>query len=623
MTSTDRYRAAARAVRSAQFGREALAVARPRSVLGLLRDRGPLPVMLRVADAEGRLIWRGPDSFALLERPLALKPPDIARGGVRLRVLRFVDRRWMPLVWGTPPALLLLVSVIVALTASAVPIGIIALPLAAMVWIAIFLTGQLVQSSAWMRRTFGRHPAGPDELAAESYPGWNWSLRLFHHTAASPGEDLLRAVTERLGELVRRDARQVLERTGAEADGLRVREVLVVPLDGVTTEPMRAVVRDRLDMPFGPESRVALKRPSDFVREKVREPVADGGGFLFFWVGGVTVVLAVLAYFVTVWEQAGGRSIGYLDALSWLAWRLLLQDGNDTVPDSWQASVIGWLVSILGLTTVGVVVVAMRQAVKRNSAVITTFKKWGISPVDSRVLIVTVTDTERRAVFEALDRTPERTYAENLVVYDFGLFGSTQVALVQSARQGAGGPGGAQATIADAVRLWRPGTVVMAGICCGLREDWTPPHRLADVVVAASVYDLDHRIRYEDRTEILGDRASPHTRLIQRLRDASIDFPAAAVHIGPVLSSRTLLDSRSHRDDLKREHSRALAYEMEAQGLYAACADAEVPWIMVKAISDWGVDREEFYEPAAAARNSAAFVRHALDLGAFRPARQT
>lgn len=609
--AADRYRAAARAVRSAEFGRQAIDVARPRSVLGIVRDRGPLRIMLWVADAEGRLIWRGPDSFVLLDRPLAVRPPDIARGGIRLRVLRLIDRHWAMLVWGVPPALLILISATVAFTAPQVPVWIVVLPLTAMLWIAIFLVGQAVHSSAWMRRTFGRHPAGLDELAAESYPGWNWSVRLCHHTASTSGEELLRAATARLGELVRRDARQVLEKAGAEADGLRVREVLVVLLNGVTTEPMRAVARAKLDMPFGPESNVALKRPSEFV-QGVREPAQEGGGFLFFWIGGVAVLLALLAYLVTGWERADGRPMTYGDALQWLAWRLMFQDAPGIEPVSLQTSVIGWLFGVLGLTTVGVAVAAMRLAIKRNRTVVTTFEKWGVSPADTRVLVLTVTDAERRAMFDALDRTPEPTYPENLVVFDFGLIGSTQLGVVQCARPGAGGPGGAQSTAADAVRLWRPDVVVMTGICCGLREDWTPPHQLADVVVATSVYDLDHRIQYEDRTEVLGDRVSTSTLLVNHFRAASDDFTDAPVHFGPVLSSRTLLDSQPHRDDLKREHSRAVAYEMEAQGLYAACADARVPWIMVKAISDWGVDRDNHYEPAVAARNAAMFVLHVI-----------
>ncbi|WP_433728667.1 hypothetical protein ACQP2Y_15495 [Actinoplanes sp. CA-051413] len=56
---------------------------------------------------------------------------------------------------------------------------------------------------------------------------------------------------------------------------------------------------------------------------------------------------------------------------------------------------------------------------------------------------------------------------------------------------------------------------------------------------------------------------------------------------------------------------------MEGHGLYAAAADADVPWIVVKSISDWGVDRDKYYEPGTAAANAADFVTHAVALGAF------
>ena len=618
----DRYRAAAGAVRRAGYGRQALAVARPRSVLGVVRARGPLRVMLRVADAEGRLVWGGADSFVLLERPQSVRTPRTARGGVGLRALRLVDRHWATLVFALPPGLLLLVSVAVVavaeLTGASLAPGLVWLPIAAAGYVCVLLVAQAVTESAWLRRTFGRRPAALDEIAAESYPGWNWSVRLCHHTASGPGTELLQQAAERLSDLVRKEADEKLRQVGAEADRIRVREVLVVPLEAVTTEAMRDTVRASLDLPFGPGTRVALRRPTD-PGEGVREPEQEGGGFLLYWIGGVSVVLAVLAVFVSSWERAAcaappctGRPVTFLAALEWLAWRLWLQNAPGLAPGTLRTSVIGWLVSAVGLMTVAVTVTAVRLAVRRNRKVVTAFQTWGAF-VDTRILILTVTPVERAAVFEALDRTPERSFAENLVIYDFGVLGQTRVGVVQCPRQSAGGPGGAQATAADAIRLWKPDAVLLVGTCCGLRDDWTPPQKLADVVVATSVYDLDHRIEYDGRTEVVGDRVSTSSVLVSRLQAASTDFRRAPVSFGLVLSSRALLDSREYRDELKREHSRALAYEMEAQGLHAACHDARVRWIAVKAISDWGVERKKFYEPVEAARNAAAFVVHAID----------
>jgi len=47
-----RYRAAARVIRSAEFGRHAIAIARPAGA-GHCADRGPLRIMPWLADAEG------------------------------------------------------------------------------------------------------------------------------------------------------------------------------------------------------------------------------------------------------------------------------------------------------------------------------------------------------------------------------------------------------------------------------------------------------------------------------------------------------------------------------------------------------------------------------------------
>ncbi|MEV4638032.1 hypothetical protein AB0J80_11830 [Actinoplanes sp. NPDC049548] len=622
------YRAEARAVRDAQYGRQALAVARPRSVLGIVRSRGPLAIMLRVADAEGRLVRHGVDSFVVLERPFTTALPAAARGGLWLRVLRVVDRRWDLLVFAVPPALALLVAVAIGLlTAPSTALAV--LPVGAVAYVAVFMVAQVIHQSDWLRRTFGRRPPALHELAAESYPAWNWSIRLCHHTAADSGEHLLRDATDRMITLVSREVRLVVEATGGEADRIRVREVLVILLRGVTTEPMREIVRAATEQPFGPRSQVAVRLPTGPVSD-YRAPRQEGGSFFVLWVVGVAVALGVSAALVAGWERTAcealtcaGRPASWLTAAEWLGWRLLFQDAPGVAPASTRTSIIGWLFSLVGLMTVMVAATSARLAVERNRVIRTTFDELKAPLMNTRVLLMTVTARERDAVLRAAEpatgRTPERSFAGDAVVYELGTIRRTTVAMVQCSRQGGGGPGGAQATATEAIGQWKPDLVIMVGICCGLREDWTPPQELADVVVATSIDDLDHRIQYADRVEVQGDRPGVDSAVVQRMQAASTDFSAAAVHLGLVLSSRTLLDSQDHRQRLKDEHSRALAYEMEAQGLYAAAADARVRWTVVKAISDWGVDRDAHYAGDAAARNAAAFVLHTLTIGAFDP----
>jgi nucleoside phosphorylase len=141
------------------------------------------------------------------------------------------------------------------------------------------------------------------------------------------------------------------------------------------------------------------------------------------------------------------------------------------------------------------------------------------------------------------------------------------------------------------------------------------------------VHFLDPAVRHDDRVELLGDRASTSSMLVGRLNAVATDWRGGcAIYSGPMLASESLISSAAYRDELRRTHSRAIGADMEGHGLYAAATDAQVPWILVKAISDWGVDRDVHYEPDLAARNAAEFAVHALSVGAFdevRPQRLT
>lgn len=623
-------RAAARTVRAAEYGRQAIEVVRPRSVLGLVRSRGPLSIVLWVAAAEGRFIRSGPDSFALLERPRSIEQPAVARGGLGLRLLRLIDQRWDMLLFAVPPVASLTVAAGLAFAATArgarPQSAVVWLALFAMVHIAVFMLAQVTNESVWLRRVLGRKAPSPDELAAGSYPGWNWSMPLCHHTSLRDGRQLLRLASDRMEHLVKRQVTFQAEAGGAELTGQRVREVLVCLTRGVTTERMRRTMARALLQPYGPDSRVALRVPLGPVRD-YRAPVRAGGGFFFLWLGGIAVVVAVLAVFVASTERQAcasacdDRPTTYLSALQWLGWRLLWQNAPGITPDTGQVMTLGWLLSVVGLMTMPVTWTSVRLALGRHQQVLNDFERLKDPLANSRVLLLTVTDTERDAVLRAIrpltGQRPERSFIGNIATFDLGIIGRTTLGLAQCSRQGAGGPGGAQATTTEVIRQWQPDLIIMSGICYGLREDWTPPQQLADVIVATAIHDLDHRIEYGDRTELLGDRVSTRSAVVQRLRAASTDWETARVWFGLLLSSQVLVDSEAYRNRLKAEHSRALGGEMEAQGLYAAAADADVPWIVVKAVSDWGVHRDQHYRADEAASNAAEFVAHAVAIGAF------
>ena len=75
------------------------------------------------------------------------------------------------------------------------------------------------------------------------------------------------------------------------------------------------------------------------------------------------------------------------------------------------------------------------------------------------------------------------------------------------------------------------------------------------------------------------------------------------------------MDNLDFREQLRGFEPEAIGGEMEGAGLYVACQDQKVDWILVKAICDWAdghkaQDKDDHQQTAAA--NAAAFVLYAL-----------
>jgi nucleoside phosphorylase/tetratricopeptide (TPR) repeat protein len=246
------------------------------------------------------------------------------------------------------------------------------------------------------------------------------------------------------------------------------------------------------------------------------------------------------------------------------------------------------------------------------------------------VLIVTVTEVESRAVMEVFREATGRDARSELIAgelyLDFGEVNGSRVFMALSG-MGSGGIGGSQERIRKAIEALSPAAVIMAGIAFGINEK---KQAIGDVLVSERLmlYDLQRRGTNEaDGTLRIiprGDRPSSSPSLLNRLRVASLTWDQAKVRSGLVLSGQHLVDNIDHRGELLALEEEAIGGEMEGAGLYVACQNSKVDWILVKAICDWadgnkGVDREA--RQKLAAHNAAAFVLHALQQASLKQIR--
>jgi hypothetical protein len=87
------------------------------------------------------------------------------------------------------------------------------------------------------------------------------------------------------------------------------------------------------------------------------------------------------------------------------------------------------------------------------------------------------------------------------------------------------------------------------------------------------------------------------------------------LRFGTILTGAKLVDNLDFREQLRVCEQEAIGGEMEGAGLYVACHDQKIDWILVKAICDFADGRkaqDKDSRQALAAKNAADFMRHAL-----------
>jgi nucleoside phosphorylase len=240
------------------------------------------------------------------------------------------------------------------------------------------------------------------------------------------------------------------------------------------------------------------------------------------------------------------------------------------------------------------------------------------------VLIVTVTTVESRAVMEvfkkATGKAPRPEPIGDRVYHDLGEINHTRVFMALS-EMGSGGPGASQQAVGKGIASLKPSAVIMVGIAFGINEQ---KQAIGDVLVSQQLRLYELQRVGTSKIILRGDKPHASTWLLNYLKSAELYLGESKpkVRFGVVLTGEKLVDDVDYRDELKTFEPEAIGGEMEGAGLYVACQDVKVDWILVKAICDWadghkatGKDQRQHL----AARNAASFVFHALQMAPLKP----
>ncbi len=231
------------------------------------------------------------------------------------------------------------------------------------------------------------------------------------------------------------------------------------------------------------------------------------------------------------------------------------------------------------------------------------------------VLLVTVNKHETQALLgafeEATGKRAEPFPLDDRVYRNLGIINGTRVFHALS-EMGSGSPGASQQTVDKGIRALNPGAVIAVGIAFGINE---AKQAIGDILVSRQLGLYELR-REGKKIALRGDKPHASTRLINFFEGmAQTSWTVAPVREGVLLTGEKLVDDLDYRSQLIRFEPEAIGGEMEGAGLYVACQDHKVDWIVIKAICDWAdgkKSRNKARRQKKAAKLAAQFVLHAL-----------
>ena len=253
------------------------------------------------------------------------------------------------------------------------------------------------------------------------------------------------------------------------------------------------------------------------------------------------------------------------------------------------------------------------------------------APSSTAIVLVTVNEHETNAllnIFIGENSVPPTVVRGGVTYYDLGNHGGHRIVHTVS-EMGAGGVGASQQRTREAIEHWKPRAVIGVGIAFGLDET---KQQIGDVLVSTQIQDYElGRLNENGTLTARGDKPSSADALRNRFRQADIveqrrggGWPK--VRFGLILSGQKLIDNLDYRENLKRLFTEALGGEMEGGGVYTSATSAKVDWIIVKAICDWGHNKNQADKDSwqcLAATNAARVVKAALDIGELYPENET
>ena len=174
----------------------------------------------------------------------------------------------------------------------------------------------------------------------------------------------------------------------------------------------------------------------------------------------------------------------------------------------------------------------------------------------------------------------------------------------------------------DVIDLWLPKAIFMVGIAFGKGFE-NQKQKYGDILISKEIILYDQEYVGDNNGKEKKAPFPTHMRCKGQLLSAANahrgwqykrpDGQLCKTHYGDILSGDKLINNKDFKQELlAKYHDEPIGGEMEGGGVAAAADHRGTPWLIAKAISDWGDGKKNKSHQALAAQSSASFLHSLL-----------
>lgn len=217
-----------------------------------------------------------------------------------------------------------------------------------------------------------------------------------------------------------------------------------------------------------------------------------------------------------------------------------------------------------------------------------------------KILLPVANETEFKMIIEVVNALELDVRREIIGLNTFQIFeGEKYIGYIVKCEAGSSGSGASILTLTDAINNIGIDSIIFGGIAFGNYQKKKKEQNIGDILVSRQLWNYELG-KESDCFIPRGDKVTAPPWMLDRFQNSAQKWKNSKVHFGLVASGEKLINSEDFIQKMIINEPEIIGGDMEGAGMVSVAERYKKDWILVKAISDWGIGKRDDKQKLAA-----------------------